>query len=70
MKQVEFLESEEAVIVKPLRMEGGEMTGWTVSREGTTLNRARGGVRIFKSLCSVATLCLDNDIKSFEVVGL
>lgn len=70
MEQVEFLQSNEAVVVKPLRMEGGEMTGWAVSRGGKTLCRARGGVRTFKTLCSVATLCLDNDIESFEVVGL
>lgn len=70
MEQVEFLESSEPVEVKPILTSDGDFSGWAVYRGGKSLQRNRGGVRAFKTLCSIAKLCADNGIKSFEVKGL
>lgn len=70
MKQQEFVEIEGAVVVKLLRTEAGDMLGWTMSRNGITLDRNRGGVRTFKMLCSAAAFCIDHGIEGFSVKGL
>lgn len=70
MKQQEFLEIEGAVSVTPLRTESGAMLGWTMSRNGIVLERARGGSRTFKELTSVAIFCVGNSISEFKVSGL
>ena len=70
MKQENFLEIDGGLVVKPLRIGGGEMLGWCISRNGITLERNRGGVRTFKMLCSVAAFCRDHGIDSFVVEGV
>ncbi len=70
MKQQEFLEIEGAVSVTTLRTEAGDMIGWTMSRNGITFQRARGGARTFKELSSVAVFCVENSISEFKVSGL
>lgn len=70
MRQQEFLEIEGATVVTPLRTEAGDMLGWTMSRNGVSLERNRGGVRTFKMLCSVAAFCIDHDIDGFKVSEL
>lgn len=70
MKQKDFLEIEGETTCRPLRTESGEMLGWVLSRNGTALDRNRGGVRTFKMLCSVAAFCIEHEIKDFKVAGL
>ena len=66
MEQSEFLQEKAQVIACPVRS-NDVMVGWEVSRNGKVLHRARGGVRIFKTLCSISALCLENNISSFLV---
>lgn len=70
MKQQEFLEIEGETTVTPLRTESGNMLGWTMLRNGITLQRARNGARTFKELSSVAVFCIENGIEGFVVKGL
>tara|TARA_R110000765_G_scaffold19555_1_gene51254 strand:+ start:835 stop:1047 length:213 start_codon:yes stop_codon:yes gene_type:complete len=66
LEQVDFLEETAQVIVSSVKL-NDVMVGWAVSRNGKVLHRARGGVRIFKTLCSVSALCIENNISSFLV---
>ena len=70
MKQQEFLEIEGETIVTPLRTDSGNMLGWTMARNGITLQRARNGARTFKELSSIAVFCVENGISEFKVSGL
>lgn len=67
MKQIEFLQVDGPLVARPQRTEGGEMLGWSISRNGIKLERNRGGIRTFKMLCSVDAFCNDHSIDSFKV---
>jgi len=65
----DFFSSTEPVTASPV-MTGNDIAGWSISRGGNVLPSARNGVRVFKTLGAIATLCQDNKIGSFEVAGL
>ncbi len=70
MQQVEFLEIDGPLVVMPVMLSTGSASGWSVSRNGIELERARGGVRTFKALCSIAIFCKEHGIEGFKVQGL
>ena len=65
----DFFSSTDKVTASPV-MTGKDIAGWSVSRGDNVLPSARNGVRVFKTLGAIATLCQDNEIGSFEVVVL
>ncbi len=65
-----FLASNSKPIAEPVLACDNSIAGWTISRDGEALPSARNGVRVFKTLGAIATLCQDNKIGSFEVKGL
>ena len=69
MKQQQFLEVRAPLEAIPLRSDAG-MLGWILSRNGVTLERNRGGVRVFKSKDSIDAFCIDNGIDSYNTKNL
>jgi hypothetical protein len=65
-----FLASNSKPVAEPVLAGDKSVVGWTISRDGEALPSARNGVRVFKTLGAIATLCQDNKIGSFEVAGL
>lgn len=66
----EFLALNEPVVVKPIRIRGGDISGWEASRGCVSLPSSRGGPRIFKSLAAVAPWCVKHGIDGFDVRGI
>lgn len=70
MRQKEFLGASGSLNALPLRDEAGGRLGWVLSRNDITLERNRGGARLFKSLDSVVVFCSEHKIESLSVAKI